>query len=167
MPTAPSLQPAHCAQRVLHTRTPPPPSSSSFFHQLECGLSLRHRRKTSSGNKDNSTSFRSSLKSLNNEEAAAICSPSARRGAARSRCLSSSKKNLIVAAGSSSSSTFVDTAITDYHTFKKASQKGNAVPLVKRIFSDHLTPVIAYRCLVGEDDREAPRWVFPQSIQVA
>ncbi|KAH7292545.1 hypothetical protein KP509_29G073700 [Ceratopteris richardii] len=42
----------------------------------------------------------------------------------------------------------------------EASQKGNLVPLFRRIFSDQLTPVLAYRCLVKEDDREAPSFLF-------
>lgn len=30
----------------------------------------------------------------------------------------------------------------------------------KSIFADHLTPVLAYRCLVKEDDRDAPSFLF-------
>ncbi len=30
----------------------------------------------------------------------------------------------------------------------------------ERIFSDHLTPVLAYRCLVRQDDRSAPSFLF-------
>lgn len=44
--------------------------------------------------------------------------------------------------------------------FLEASKKGNLVPVFRRIFSDHLTPVLAYRCLVKEDDREAPSFLF-------
>lgn len=44
--------------------------------------------------------------------------------------------------------------------FLEASQNGNLIPLYKCIFSDHLTPVLAYRCLVKEDDREAPSFLF-------
>ncbi|XP_020250357.1 anthranilate synthase alpha subunit 1, chloroplastic-like, partial [Asparagus officinalis] len=43
--------------------------------------------------------------------------------------------------------------------FIEASKKGNLVPLYRCIFSDHLTPVLAYRCLVREDDREAPSFL--------
>lgn len=42
----------------------------------------------------------------------------------------------------------------------EASKKGNLVPLYHCIFSDQLTPVLAYRCLVKEDDREAPSFLF-------
>ncbi|XP_024535097.1 anthranilate synthase alpha subunit 2, chloroplastic isoform X2 [Selaginella moellendorffii] len=44
--------------------------------------------------------------------------------------------------------------------FHEACKRGNLVPLFQRIFSDHLTPVLAYRCLVKEDDREAPSFLF-------
>lgn len=42
----------------------------------------------------------------------------------------------------------------------EAAQRGNLVPVYRRIFADHLTPVLAYRCLVKEDDREAPSFLF-------
>ena len=44
--------------------------------------------------------------------------------------------------------------------FKEAAKHGNLIPLYRPIFSDHLTPVLAYRCLVREDDREAPSFLF-------
>ncbi|CAM8916356.1 unnamed protein product [Rhodiola kirilowii] len=44
--------------------------------------------------------------------------------------------------------------------FFEACKEGNLVPLYRNIFSDHLTPVLAYRCLVKEDDREAPSFLF-------
>ncbi|CAL5322629.1 unnamed protein product [Camellia sinensis] len=48
----------------------------------------------------------------------------------------------------------------DETKFEEASRKGNLIPLHKCIFSDQLTPVLAYRCLVKEDDREAPSFLF-------
>lgn len=48
----------------------------------------------------------------------------------------------------------------DYLLFQEAARRGNLVPVVRRVFSDHLTPVLAYRCLVREDDREAPSFLF-------
>ncbi|XP_051122778.1 anthranilate synthase alpha subunit 1, chloroplastic-like [Andrographis paniculata] len=48
----------------------------------------------------------------------------------------------------------------DEKRFVDASERGNVIPLFKCIFSDHLTPVIAYRSLVLEDDREAPSFLF-------
>ncbi|OEL25038.1 Anthranilate synthase alpha subunit 1, chloroplastic [Dichanthelium oligosanthes] len=45
--------------------------------------------------------------------------------------------------------------------FKSSAAEGhNLLPLKRCIFSDHLTPVLAYRCLVKEDDREAPSFLF-------
>ncbi|KAJ4765906.1 Anthranilate synthase alpha 1 [Rhynchospora pubera] len=44
--------------------------------------------------------------------------------------------------------------------FMEASKKGNLVPLQRTIFSDHLTPVLAYRCLINEDDRKTPSFLF-------
>lgn len=44
--------------------------------------------------------------------------------------------------------------------FIEASKTSNLIPLHKCIFSDHLTPVLAYRCLVDEDDRETPSFLF-------
>ncbi|XP_076919415.1 anthranilate synthase alpha subunit 1, chloroplastic-like [Bidens hawaiensis] len=43
--------------------------------------------------------------------------------------------------------------------FIAASRKGNLIPLHRCIFADHLTPVLAYRCLVKEDDREVPSFL--------
>ncbi|KAM7276368.1 hypothetical protein ACFE04_018234 [Oxalis oulophora] len=44
--------------------------------------------------------------------------------------------------------------------FTQASKRGNVVPLSRCLFSDHLTPVLAYRCLVKEDDRDAPSFLY-------
>lgn len=58
---------------------------------------------------------------------------------------------------------------TDARRFEEVSKNGNLVPLYKCIFSDQLTPVLAYRCLVKEDDRDAPSFLFEsveQSTQV-
>ncbi|KAK1396666.1 Anthranilate synthase [Heracleum sosnowskyi] len=44
--------------------------------------------------------------------------------------------------------------------FKEAAKNGNLIPLHRSIFGDHLTPVLAYRCLVKEDDRDAPSFLF-------
>lgn len=44
--------------------------------------------------------------------------------------------------------------------FKEAAKDGNLIPLYRPIFSDHLTPVLAYRCLVKEDERDAPSFLF-------
>ncbi|KEH34470.1 anthranilate synthase alpha 1 [Medicago truncatula] len=44
--------------------------------------------------------------------------------------------------------------------FIEASKNGNLIPLYQCIFSDQLTPVLAYRSLVTENDREAPSFLF-------
>lgn len=44
--------------------------------------------------------------------------------------------------------------------FVETSKNGNLIPLYQCIFSDQLTPVLAYRSLVNEDDREAPSFLF-------
>lgn len=44
--------------------------------------------------------------------------------------------------------------------FAEVARCGNLVAMSCCIFSDHLTPVTAYRCLVKEDDREAPSFLF-------
>ena len=49
--------------------------------------------------------------------------------------------------------------------FRAAAAGGaNLVPLFQRILSDHLTPVLAYRCLVREDERTAPSFLFESVI---
>ena len=49
-------------------------------------------------------------------------------------------------------------------SFRAAAQDANLVPLFQRILSDHLTPVLAYRCLVKEDERTAPSFLFESVI---
>ncbi|XP_073293108.1 anthranilate synthase alpha subunit 1, chloroplastic-like [Primulina huaijiensis] len=48
----------------------------------------------------------------------------------------------------------------DEKRFLEASENGNLIPLYECIFSEHLTPVLAYRCLVKEDEREVPSFLF-------
>lgn len=48
--------------------------------------------------------------------------------------------------------------------FKEASRNGNLVPLQTCIFSDQLTPTLAYRCLVKEGDLEGPSFVFESVV---
>ncbi|KAL4430388.1 hypothetical protein ABPG77_002194 [Micractinium sp. CCAP 211/92] len=48
----------------------------------------------------------------------------------------------------------------EFERFKAAAAEGNLVPLYERLMADQLTPVLAYRCLVKEDDREAPSFLF-------
>jgi hypothetical protein len=49
--------------------------------------------------------------------------------------------------------------------FREAAGSGaNLIPLSQRILSDHLTPVLAYRCLVREDQRSAPSFLFESVV---
>ena len=48
----------------------------------------------------------------------------------------------------------------DLRTFRKHAKHGNLIPLYRRIFSDQLTPVLAYRRLVAPDDRTAPSFLL-------
>lgn len=59
---------------------------------------------------------------------------------------------------------YVCVLVADEVKFTEASRMGNLIPLHRCIFADHLTPVLAYRCLVKEDDREAPSFLF-ESVQ--
>ena len=50
--------------------------------------------------------------------------------------------------------------------FKAGAAEGcNILPLKRCIFSDHLTPVLAYRCLGREDVRVAPIFLFDAVVQ--
>lgn len=49
--------------------------------------------------------------------------------------------------------------------FREAADSGaNIVPIFQRILSDHLTPVLAYRCLVKEDQRSASSFLFESVV---
>ena len=50
------------------------------------------------------------------------------------------------------------------HDDKKNPGTKMLVPLHARIFSDQTTPVEAYRCLVKEDDRDAPSFLFESVV---
>lgn len=41
---------------------------------------------------------------------------------------------------------------------------GNVIPVCRRIFSDQLTPVVAYRCLIKENDIEAPSFLLESVV---
>ncbi|KAM0941444.1 putative anthranilate synthase [Dioscorea sansibarensis] len=80
------------------------------------------------------------------------------------RCHLPSLPSLKCSAASSTSATVAD--MEEMAKFKEAAKTGNLVPLHHCIFCDHLTPVLAYRCLVKEDDREAPSFLF-ESVEQA
>lgn len=53
----------------------------------------------------------------------------------------------------------------EFERFKAAADGGaTLVPLYERVMADQLTPVLAYRCLVKEDDREAPSFLFESVV---
>jgi anthranilate synthase component I len=52
----------------------------------------------------------------------------------------------------------------DFAQFQAAASTSNLVPLFERVMADQLTPVLAYRCLVKEDDREAPSFLFESVV---
>eukprot|EP00210_Caulerpa_lentillifera_P001269 g1225.t1 len=53
---------------------------------------------------------------------------------------------------------------TEFQRFKELSEDGNLIPLFRRVFSDQLTSVLAYRCLVKHDDREAPSFLLESVV---
>jgi anthranilate synthase component I len=50
--------------------------------------------------------------------------------------------------------------VPDFETFKNLAQKGNVVPVYRRLLSDQLTPVLTYRRLVRADDRMATSFLL-------
>jgi anthranilate synthase component 1 len=50
--------------------------------------------------------------------------------------------------------------LPDLPTFRRLAQRGNLIPLVQRVMSDQLTPVLAYRRLVAPDERTAPSFLL-------
>eukprot|EP00976_Prorocentrum_cordatum_P037328 758493-Prorocentrum_minimum.AAC.3 len=51
-----------------------------------------------------------------------------------------------------------------FEAFKAKAAGSNLIPLFERIFSDQLTPVMAYGCLVKEDDRKAPSFLLESVV---
>ena len=45
-----------------------------------------------------------------------------------------------------------------------AAEGHNLIPLYRRIFDDQLTPILAYRCLVKEDERDAPSFLLESVV---
>jgi len=50
--------------------------------------------------------------------------------------------------------------LPDPETFRRLASQGNLVPVRRRLFSDRLTPVEAYRRLVRDDPRDAPSFLL-------
>nr|VDC80612.1 unnamed protein product [Brassica rapa] len=78
----------------------------------------------------------------------------------RSKLLPPSRLHPIKSSPSPTPSLAADSSANQLAKFKEAAEKGNLVPLYRCVFSDHLTPILAYRCLVKEDDRDAPSFLF-------
>ena len=55
---------------------------------------------------------------------------------------------------------YEDLTVNQSGKFVEKSNRGNLVSLSQCIFSDHLTPTLAYRCLVKENDHEAPSFLI-------
>jgi hypothetical protein len=51
-----------------------------------------------------------------------------------------------------------------FESFFQHAQSANIVPVYERIFSDQITPVTAYRCLVSENDVEAPSFLLESVV---
>lgn len=47
---------------------------------------------------------------------------------------------------------------------KLAAEGHNLIPLYRRLFNDQLTPILAYRCLVKEDERDAPSFLLESVV---
>ncbi|KAG5537049.1 hypothetical protein RHGRI_024484 [Rhododendron griersonianum] len=57
--------------------------------------------------------------------------------------------------------------VDHWSEFSEAAKHGNLIPLYWSITSDHLTPETAYRCLVKEDERDAPSFLFESDLHAA
>lgn len=57
-----------------------------------------------------------------------------------------------------------------FDAFKAAAARGNIVPVYERLFSDRITPVLAYRSLVPPGDHTSPSFLLESvnngSVQV-
>lgn len=51
-------------------------------------------------------------------------------------------------------------SIPSFESFQALAKRGNLVPVFRRVLSDQLTPVLAYRRLVRPDDRMAPSFLL-------
>jgi len=52
----------------------------------------------------------------------------------------------------------------DFETFRRLAEQGNLIPVYRRLMSDQLTPVLAYRRLVKPDDRFAPSFLLESVV---
>jgi anthranilate synthase component I len=54
--------------------------------------------------------------------------------------------------------------IPDFDAFKSLAGRGNLIPVYRRLLSDQVTPVLAYRRLVRPDDRMAPSFLLESVV---
>ena len=99
------------------------------------------------------------------QEPPATSAPRHCHDAARRRRCSATARPAAAAAAAASTLGVPSSLRTDYAEFAAAAGTGaTLVPLFRRILSDHLTPVLAYRCLVKQDDREAPSFLLESVV---
>jgi len=59
----------------------------------------------------------------------------------------------------------VDEKCAEFEAFQKQAKEGwNLVPIFKRIFADHLTPVLAYRQLIDQSDHTTPSFLLESVV---
>ncbi|KAM0891734.1 hypothetical protein ACQ4PT_026212 [Festuca glaucescens] len=80
------------------------------------------------------------------------------RGSSGVRCCAGSASAVIN--GSAAAKAAEEDRQRFFEAAARGSGKGNLVPMWECIVSDHLTPVLAYRCLVPEDDMDTPSFLF-------
>jgi anthranilate synthase component 1 len=80
------------------------------------------------------------------------------RGSSGVRCCAGSASAVIN--GSAAAKAEEEDRQRFFEAAARGSGKGNLVPTWECIVSDHLTPVLAYRCLVPEDDKDTPSFLF-------
>ena len=68
------------------------------------------------------------------------------------------------AAATTQTPSSISKADAEFENFCQAARGANVVPMYRRIFSDQLTPVLAYRCLVKENDVNAPSFLLESVV---
>ncbi|VAI07458.1 unnamed protein product [Triticum turgidum subsp. durum] len=88
----------------------------------------------------------------------AVAARGRRRSSSGLRCSSASATPVIN--GSAAAKAEEEDRRRFFEAAARGTGKGNLVPVWECIVSDHLTPVLAYRCLVPEDDMDTPSFLF-------
>lgn len=88
-----------------------------------------------------------------------------RRGRAARRRGSVVRANAAATGASAQSSSTATARASQRAAFDDAVKRNhNVVPVYRRIFDDQLTPILAYRLLVKEDEREAPSFLLESVV---